>query len=93
MTYQEIKTAVCKSFGIKESDFTTTRANEFVYPRFAYYMLCKSVLGFGVMEISKTVSKKHSTIINGITRHNDLIVSNYRYSVCYNKAKNLIEIK
>lgn len=91
MTYQEIKTAVCKSFSINESEFTTTRANEFVYPRFAYYMLCKSLLGIGVMEISKTVSKKHSTIINGITRHNDLIVNNYRYRVCFKKAKKIIE--
>lgn len=94
MTLSEIKTAVCEAFGIEESElFEKKRSNKLAYPRFAFNSLLKEHLNIGVMEIARLVSKKHSTIINALDRHNELKTCNLRYKINFKKAENKLKIK
>ncbi len=94
MTLSEIKTIVCKSFGIEECDFViTTRSNEFAFPRFAYYALCRKHTLLSFESIGKSVLRKHSTVSRGITRHEDLLALRKVYSDNFKKAEKELKDK
>ena len=88
MTLQEIKTIVCKSFGIKECDFViTTRSNEFAFPRFAYYALCRKHTLLSFESIGNSVLRNHSTVSRGIVRHEELLELRKVYNANFRKAE------
>lgn len=92
MTPSEIKTIVCKSFGIDEYDFViTTRSNEFAFPRFAYYALCRKHTLLSFESIGKSVLRNHSTVSRGLVRHEDLLSTRKVYCENFNKAEKEIK--
>ncbi len=94
MNLSEIKTIVCKSFGIEECDFIiTTRSNEFAYARFAYYVLCRKYTLLSHEQIGKSVLRVHTTVMNGISRHEDLLALRKVYSDNFKKAEKELKDK
>lgn len=87
MTTETIKKAVCKSFNIDECDFIiTTRQEQFAYPRFAYYVLCRKLTRLSHKDIGKTVLRVHTTVMNGVSRHDDLMMTRKEYALNFKKA-------
>ena len=92
MTIEQIKTAVCEAFGIEESElFEKTRSKKLAYPRYAFNILVKEHLNMGIMELAMLFSKKHSTIIYALDRHNELKTCNLRYKINFKKAENKLK--
>jgi len=92
MTLQEIKTIVCEAFGIEECDFViTTRQEQFAYPRFAYYVLCRKLTNKSHEDIGKTVLRVHTTVMNGIMRHDSLMATKRDYAFNFKKAETAVK--
>lgn len=87
-----IKSTVCESFGIEESDFVIMgRSESFSHPRFAYYVLCRKHTKLTLSEIGKTVMLDHSAVSRGISRHEDLMVTKRDYSFSFKKSENQLK--
>lgn len=89
MTLSEIKTAVCQSFEIEESDFVIFgRSFPHSHARYAYFVLCRKY----TLETMKTISnsvgmKDHQNVGQGEIRHVCLMKKNKEYAYAFNIAE------
>lgn len=91
MTIQEIKTAVCQSFEIEESDFVIFgRSFPHSYARFAYFVLCRKYTFETQKAIGESVQMKYTSVQMGLKRHPELMKTDPDYKFNYiNAQKNL----
>jgi len=87
MNLAEIKTIVCESFQIEESDFVIFgRQITHSYARFAYFVLCRKHTLETLKTIGESVQMKHQNVDKGIKRHGKLIETRKDYALAYRNA-------
>jgi hypothetical protein len=92
MTLKEIKSIVCKSFGIEESDFVIFgRQITHSYARYAYYVLAAKYGKFSHRQIAITVCLTHSNVTRGIKRHPEIMAKRRDYAFSFMSAENSVK--
>ena len=92
MTISEIKTAVCQSFEIEESDFVIFgRSFPHSHARYAYFVLCRKYTIETQKVIGESVLMCHKSVQTGLHRHGELIESNRDYAFSYREANKMLK--
>lgn len=88
MTLSEIKTAVCKSFEIEESDFIIFGRNfSHSHARYAYFVLCRKYTFQTLKTIGETCLMDYTCVQRGIIRHPFLMANKREYAFAFKKAE------
>lgn len=88
MTLSEIKTIVCQSFEIEESDFVIFKKYfSHSYARYAYFVLCRKYTFATQKMIGETCEMGYTCVQRGIIRHPFLISNNIEYRFAFKKAE------
>jgi len=92
MTLQEIKTIVCESFQIEESDFVLyTWERSHSYARYAYFVLCRKYTIETQKVIGESVLMHYSSVQMGLKRHGELIETKRDYAFSFRVADNRLK--
>lgn len=90
---KEIMSTVCSVFRVLPSEVEgPSRAREYANPRHAYCCLCSAIDPASTLSgIGDTINRNHSTVINSITKCNDLRETDLDFANDFNKCVSLLE--
>ena len=90
---KEIMTIVCRVFRVlPEKVKGSSRAREYANPRHAYCCLCSAIDPASTLAaIGESINRNHSTVINSITKCNDLRETDLDFSNDFNQCVSLLE--
>jgi len=88
MTLSEIKTSVCKSFEIEESDFVIFKKHfSHSHARYAYFVMCRPYTLDTQITIAETCLMDYTCVQRGIIRHPFLMANKREYAFAFKKAE------
>lgn len=88
----EIKTAVCESFQIEESDFVIFKKHfSHSHARYAYFVLCRKYTLETQKTIGETCLMDYTCVQRGIIRHPFLMANKREYAFAFKKAEKEIK--
>jgi len=92
MPLSEIKTAVCESFQIEESDFVIFKKHfSHSHARYAYFFLCRKYTLETQKTIGETCLMDYTCVQRGIIRHPFLMANKREYAFAFKKAEKEIK--
>lgn len=90
---KEIMSIVCNVFQVLPADITgPSRLREHALPRHAYCCLCSAIdPASTLVGIGESVNRNHSTVINSITKCNDLRETDLDFANDFNQCVSMLE--